>query len=218
MGCKLHLTADDLHHLSDTFRNLIKYSKWKDTYSVHGSNVLSAEQMKELINGFFLASKNSYTTTDKGDLFEESVITAMENQGFITMYPGSQRTAEGGRGGFDAVAYNPSTDEVFVVEAKDYGSNSKPGYLDVDRVTALSSKRYQPNMDMAKKYIDNRHDYPSGSKQAFLDALDEGRITNVVVPSPSTRVSQKQEIAMKGHIDAIVVREISSLKNPYFDM
>jgi hypothetical protein len=220
MGCKLHLTADDLQHLSDTFRNRITYDKWHDTYSVHGSNVLSAEQMLELINGFFLDSKDSYTTTDKGDLYEESVIIALENQGLIIMFPGNQRNVEtrAGRGGFDAVAYNPSTNEVFVVEAKDWGSDSKPAYLSVDRVTALSSRRYQPNMDQAKGYVDARDDYPSGVKQAFFDALDAGRITNVVVPSPTTLVSQEQEIAMKGGIDVEIVRDISALQNPFVDM
>lgn len=200
MGCKLHLTADDLQHLSDTFRNLITYNKWNDTYSVHGSNVLSAEQMKELINGFFFEQKDSYINKDKGDLFEEAVIIAMENQGFITMFPGSQRTVEGGRGGYDAVFFNPTTDEVVVVDAKDYGE-----YLRPSDVTAHNNKNDWKNMNMALTHVENRDDYPADIKERYQRAIEEQRFSHLVIKSSSTRVTAKTEAELsEGYSTAVL--------------
>lgn len=125
----------------------------------------------------------SYPRHQKGAELEEAEVALIEADNDKVLLSAHDRVTEPG---FDPVYFDKTTGNFVITEAKNYGSEDKPGYI--GDVSAWDEAHFQKNWDNLSTKIDQANVEPA-TKEAMLRAYINEDYEKALVIGPHTKVS-----------------------------
>jgi hypothetical protein len=119
----------------------------------------------------------------KGAELEEAEVALIEADNDKVLLSAHDRVTEPG---FDPVYFDKTTGKFVITEAKNYGSEDKPGYI--GDVSAWDEAHFQKNWDNLSTKIDQANVEPA-TKEAMLRAYINEDYEKALVIGPHTKVS-----------------------------